>query len=307
MAHRIPAFSSNVAPVQSAFTGSPTSTSEMAKIRLPLSSISLPPSSHASTAEKADMTGKRLIQLQNMAEPPLKKSATLKPRSRPDKLAIDRLFDAHAYTEALDVCEKTLARNPHDQNAFFKKAVCLWHLGQVQESIECLTHYLMKYPNDAQAWARKGAILIYQHQYPQALKDLRKSEVLDPSDLVLEFYIFGFSCESFRQVATSAPYYLRHPDPSLSAEDVHLLHAFFFASHKEYESAMQEIQKARKSPNDLAGRILKVLKRDSKRLKQETQEKNKTLLSTGYLPISSLVHPHDLDPQEASPFSPLSV
>jgi tetratricopeptide (TPR) repeat protein len=233
------------------------------------------------------MAGKRTIEPKNPVAPPPKKS---KPRAMP-VAEVDHLFETHKYAEALKAYETILDRHSNDQNAFYKKAVCQWNLGQVEQSIECLNHYLMIYPKDAKAWAKRGAICIQQHQYPQALQDLRKSMELDSSEVFLEFHIVGACYESFRKVVTSAPYHLRHPAPSISDKDVHLLRGIFFAAHQEFSSAFKELAKAHQIPPDnLASQISNMIQQRSKRQK-DTSEAKKTLLSTGWLPISSLIDP----------------
>jgi tetratricopeptide (TPR) repeat protein len=280
------------AKMSSALTDGKTPISNISTIELPLSPINPPANNFASTAEKTVKTGTRLIQKRDNADPLLQKTKPpKKPKSRLMKPVEngDDLFEARQYAEALQVYEKLLLLYSHNQNALYKKAVCQLNLGQIQASGNCFSDYLQIYSNDAKAWARKGGILIQQHQYPQALYHLKKSIELDPSDIFLEFNVLGACYHSFREVVTSAPYHLRHPDSSIAVEDVHLLKGIFFAAHQEYRSALEELTQAAQIPSNIfARRILNIVNRRANHQRDRSAEK-KTLLSTGSLPISSLV------------------
>lgn len=217
----------------------------------------------ASTAAKTHKLGKRMRNPTNReplstASSRIRHSKRQTPSSDDVNKEADDLFDHHKNEKALLAYETTLSKNPHNQEAFFKKAVCQWNLEQIEESINSFTQYLKKYPKDAKAWARKGAILLYQNEYPQALAALRKSVTLDQSEFFLRFYLLGPCYESFRiDVISTFQHLWDQKEPAVTAQnlhitiqDLHLLRGIFLAARREFPNALDELNVASQNSGD---------------------------------------------------------
>jgi len=209
------------------------------------------------------------------------------------------LFCERDYKSALEIYEKILSDNDptHHKIALYKKSICCWKLGDLKKAKETLDDLLHFFPQYPEGWAKRGAVLIQMHQYPEALSDLKKGVALCSTSTFLEFVLLLDCYHSFEQVKDTASFYLQHPSfdfdgkPLLSQEDVYLLRGIFFASQKDFSSACTALSLAwQTSSNSLAIKILATLQRYSKpRIRLRRQERSVTL-QTGRVPISVLLN-----------------
>jgi len=223
-----------------------------------------------------------------------------------DRLAAEanNSFVNKDYNSALDLYEKVLMSEPQHETALLRRSMCYWRLGRLKEAITCLDHLLNIYPANANAWAKRGAILIQQHQYPEALAALTKSAALDTTPFFIEYILLLDCYFSFEQVQSEAYFYLHHiyynneGNPLLAEADLHLLRGIFYASVQRYRPALQEFSIAAvTSEKSLAIRIAKIIENSLTRINcRSIREKS---LSVGVVPISVLLNQLPVSPPPA--------
>lgn len=220
----------------------------------------------------------------------------------------DSYLRLRQYQNALSFYDSIISKNdPNNlQIALYRKSKCCWMLGHLNDARNCLDHLLELYPNDAEAWARRGAILIQQHEYPEALDNLKRSFVLSKASPFFVEYTILFDCYDSFANATDAPAFQQVSDdlqgtPRVSEDDLHLLRGIFFASRQNYTSALEELSiPAQKPFNRLAAQTLEVVQNIYARRGHIAREQPKGATSQAKrISISALLNGNDIDPPRA--------
>jgi tetratricopeptide (TPR) repeat protein len=215
------------------------------------------------------------------------------------------LFNQKSYQASLIVCERILTNYLNNQIALYIKSNCYSMLGDFEKAKGCLDDLIRIYPNDARAVSIRGAIWLQEHQYPEALADLKKSCVLDTSQVFVEYSLLSdcyFSCAK-DPVATAfhlqrASYHSER-NPLISTDDLYVLRGIFLASQNNYSAALRELSMAVRAPsNTFALKIFEALANNIKRRRHVRTEKSVTL-PTGLVPISVLLNKIDIEAPRA--------
>lgn len=211
----------------------------------------------------------------------------------------DSYLKQRDYLAALKFYELSKNDPAHFQKALYRKSKCCWMLGRLVEAKECLDSLLKFYPDDAQAWARRGAILIQQHEYPEALANLKHGFALSKNPQHLVEYTVLFDCyDSFANATDTTAFHLQHisydlkGNPLVSEDDLHLLRGIFFASRQNYTSALKELSFADQKPsNSLEKHTLQIVQNLRKRKGHIAgQPTGSVTLQARRVPISALLN-----------------
>jgi tetratricopeptide (TPR) repeat protein len=211
----------------------------------------------------------------------------------------EALFNKRDYPCALKAYEVILQHEPKNQAALYRKSRCCWMLGYLKEAKECLDYLLLLYPKYAQAWARRGALLIQQQKYPEALADLRQGFALVKIPGIFVEYAILLDCyDSFANTTDTTAFHLQHAsydfqgNPQISQDDLHLLRGIFFASYQNYHSAIHELSLAAEgSSNLLAQEILRIVQNIYRRRGHiAKQSPSNVTLQARRIPISALLN-----------------
>ncbi|MBS0648927.1 MAG: hypothetical protein JSS10_06875 [Verrucomicrobia bacterium] len=163
------------------------------------------------------------------------------------------LFHLKCYVEAYSKYETVLGQDPYHLTALYRHSVGFWKRGFVNQALATLKQLLSKYPQDAEAWATKGAILIQQSQEKAALIDLKKSVSLDPSLEFIQHVLLKNCSYAFRQIPENETAYSSLPEQ----EDQALFKALRFASQNKYRPAVQALSNTDISdPESLSSKVL---------------------------------------------------
>jgi len=257
-------------------------------------------SSYSGT-DKAKAEGENRLALKRRDAPSLDLVPDLKKQALLNEFEVcintgNKLFIQQDYAKAMMYYEQVLHSDPYHLAALDRKSTCLWKLGSLKNGIDCLTLILQCYPTHAPTWAKRGAVFIQQHKYPEALADLKKSVALNSSRIFLEFVLLLHCYYSFQKVQDTASFYLNYPSRDsqgrqlVSEDDLCLLRGIFFASQQDYRSALQELSKAAQTPTHYFAQIILETVKGTPLCKAHLDLQSKSVsLKTGVIPISVLL------------------
>jgi tetratricopeptide (TPR) repeat protein len=83
------------------------------------------------------------------------------------------------HDEALGCCERSLALNPHNEQAWVNRGLTLAELQRSEEALACFDRALALNPSLEQGWFNKGVALVQAFQrYAEALACFEEAERL---------------------------------------------------------------------------------------------------------------------------------